>query len=281
MLKRINSLLPSLSQCWVIVFFLIILGGTAIGAITGMVCNALGYNMADLNPLVSYLLPMIAPFGYILLAKGEKDVSVAVEESDFGKIPAVAAYLLLSVAMIAIGYITESLSAWLPMPEAIKQIFEKILSNSVWAFMATVIAAPIIEEFLLRGIMERGLLYHSTPRKAILWSAFFFAVIHLNPWQAIGAFIAGTFLGWVYWRTHSLYACIFIHALNNGTAYLLQLLYPQMPADSTYKDLMELYSPYLYYIVFVIFVVSLVLVLHLLNKKLPVKNFKPTRKIDL
>ena len=279
MFKRISYLLPSLSQCWVIVFFLIILGGTVIGGIAGMICTAMGYNMADMNPLVSYLLPMIAPFGYILWAKGKGTVSVPLEASDFGKIPAVAAYLLMSVAMVAIGYISEPLSSWLPMPEAIKLVFEKILSNSVWAFLATVVAAPVIEEFLLRGIMERGMLYHSTPKKAILWSAFFFAVIHLNPWQAIGAFIAGSFLGWVYWRTHSLLACIFIHAVNNGMAYLLQLMYPNMPADSTYKDLMELYSPYLYYIVFVIFVVSLALILIFLDKKLPVKSFKPTRNI--
>ena len=244
-----------------------------------MVCNAIGYDMTDMNPLISYLLPMIAPLGYILWAQGKGSVSVPLEASDFGKIPAVAAYLLLSVAMIAIGYITEPLSSWLPMPDAIKLVFEKMLSNSGWAFAATVVAAPVIEEFLLRGIMERGLLYHSTPRKAILWSAFFFAVIHLNPWQATGAFVAGTFLGWVYWRTHSLLACIFVHAVNNGMAYLLQLMYPNMPAESTNKDLMELYSPYLYYIVFVIFVVLLALILFILNRKLPVKSFKPTRNI--
>ena len=100
------------------------------------------------------------------------------------------------------------------MPEYMLEIFEKILNNSIWAFITTVVAAPILEEYLLRGVIERGLLKHTTPLQAILWSSFFFAVIHLNPWQAIGAFTAGLFLGWIYWKTRSLTACIFIHAVG-------------------------------------------------------------------
>lgn len=229
--------------------------------------------MSTLNPLVSYLLPILPAFIYIYFAGKDGNTPVPVEKADFGSISPIVAYPLMAVAVLALGFVSEPLSSWLPMPDSIKQIFEKILSGSIWAFATTVIAAPVVEEFLLRGIMMRGLLKHTTPLKAILWSSFFFAVIHMNPWQAIGAFIAGAFLGWIYWRTHSLAACIFIHAVNNGTAYMLQLLFPNLPPDSTYKDFLNLYTDNLYWIVFVIFAVSLAAILLYLNRKLPKEAF--------
>lgn len=245
-----------------------------VGTAVSMACTALGYDMSSLNPLVSYLLPMIPAIAYLMLCKRETSEAIPLENANFGNTGALAVYPMLAIAMLALSFVTEPLSSWLPMPQSIKEIFEKILNNSFWAFITTVIAAPVMEEFLLRGIIERGLLKHTTPMRAILWSAFFFAVIHLNPWQAIGAFIAGIFLGWVYWRTHSLVACIFMHAVNNGTAYFLQLCNPHLPADSTYKDFLNQYSDNLYYAVFVIFAVLLALVLHFLNKRLPKDNFR-------
>ena len=244
------------------------------GTLISVLCTAWGYNMSSLNPLVSYILPMIPAFAYLLFCRKDTSDVIPLENTNFGKTCALAAYPMLAFAMLALGFVTEPLSSWLPMPEAIKAVFEKILKDSFWSFITTVVAAPIIEEFLLRGIIERGLLKHTTPLRAILWSAFFFAIIHLNPWQAIGAFIAGIFIGWVYWRTHSLIACIFIHAVNNGTAYFLQLFNPHLPADSTYKDFLNQYSDNLYYAVFVIFAVLLALILNFLNKRLPEDNFR-------
>jgi hypothetical protein len=100
------------------------------------------------------------------------------------------------------------------------------------------IAAPLCEEWLCRGVIAKGLLRHSTPAKAILWSAFIFALIHGNPWQAVPAFVIGLLLGYVYWKTRSLLPCIFIHFVNNGLSFLLLLLYPALNADSTTHDLL-------------------------------------------
>lgn len=252
---------------------MLVAGGLGVGTLLSVICTLLGYDMASINPLVSYMLPIVPAFIYIFFIGRRSTEDVPVEKASFGGTRPFIAYPLMAIAMLALGFVTEPLSSWLPMPDSIKQIFEKILSDSVWAFATTVIAAPVIEEFLLRGIMERGLLRHTTPANAILWSSFFFAAIHMNPWQAIGAFIAGAFLGWIYWRTHSLIACIFIHAVNNGAAYMLQLLNPGLPPDSTYKDFLNLYNEDLYCIVFVIFAVSLAAILMYFHKKLPKEAF--------
>lgn len=227
----------------------------------------LGFDVASVNPLVSYILPIIPALLYIFFLPAATADAVPLQNGQWGKIHPIAAYPLLAIATIAMGFVSEPLSSWLPMPDHIKAIFEKILSDSFWALMTTVVAAPILEEFLLRGIIERGLLHWLSPWKAILWSAFFFAVIHLNPWQAIGAFIAGILFGWIYWRSRSLSACIFVHMINNGAAYLMQYLFPNLPPDSTYKDLFTVYAPGYYCIVFVIFALLLAAILIFLDKK--------------
>lgn len=268
MSRKIEHYLPSLSQCWVIVFFLIAVGGFGVGLLLQMVGMLLGFDVASLNPLVSYILPIIPALLYIFFSPPTTRYAVPLHDGQWGKVPPVAAYPLLAIATVAMGFVSEPLSSWLPMPDHIKAIFEKILSDSFWAFLATVIAAPVLEEFILRGIIERGLLHWLSPWKAILWSAFFFALIHLNPWQATGAFIAGILFGWIYWKTRSLAACIFAHMTNNATAYLIQYLFPNLPPDSTYKDLFTLHAPGYYCIVFVIFAFLLAAILFYFDKNL-------------
>lgn len=273
MFKKINNFLPSLAQCWVIVFTLIAIGGLGIGTILSLVCAYAGYDVSSINPLVSYMLPILPALVYIFMAKGDAAVSVPLEKRSFGGLGTFTVYIMLAVGTIAMGFVSEPLSSWLPMPDAIKEVFDKILNNTAWAFVTTVVAAPIVEEFILRGVIERGLLKHTTPVNAILWSSFFFALIHLNPWQAIGAFVAGAFIGWIYWRTHSLLACIFMHMVNNGTAFATHLLNPNLAPDSTYKDLLNIHSPNIYWIVFVIFALLLALIIYVFEKKLPKDNF--------
>ena len=86
------------------------------------------------------------------------------------------------------------------------------------SFLVTAIFAPIFEEWLCRGMVLRGLLTKMKPVWAIVISALFFAIIHMNPWQALNAFIIGLVMGYVYYKTGSLLLTMLIHFVNNGTA---------------------------------------------------------------
>ncbi len=86
-------------------------------------------------------------------------------------------------------------------------------------FIALVIAAPILEELIFRGIMLDGLLRIYSPTKAIVVSSLLFGVIHLNPAQFVGGALVGGFMGWVYFHTRSVLATILIHASFNLTAF--------------------------------------------------------------
>ena len=78
---------------------------------------------------------------------------------------------------------------------------------------------PFLEEVVFRGAILRRLLEKRwQPWLAILVSAIFFATAHGNFTQGLTAIMIGTFMGWVYYRTRSIWPCVFIHALNNTTA---------------------------------------------------------------
>ncbi|MFA9371163.1 MAG: lysostaphin resistance A-like protein [Labilibaculum antarcticum] len=148
-------------------------------------------------------------------------------------------WVLLPVVIVmtlAIVIIDSEIGSWIPMPDILMEMFKEMLQPNIWGFLTVVVAAPILEELLMRGIVLDGLLRNYSPWKAIIWSSVFFGVIHLNPWQFITAMIAGIAIGYLYWKTKSLFLCMFIHSLNNGIAFYLMVRY------SDTFDLVELFD---------------------------------------
>jgi len=103
---------------------------------------------------------------------------------------------------------------WFYEPE---NTFMLILSNALFPGFS--------EELFYRGIIARRFFRSYSLRKAILLSAMLFGLMHLNPWQAVNAFFAGIFLGWVYWRYKSIWLCMFFHAYYNTLVMLMPLPY--------------------------------------------------------
>lgn len=129
---------------------------------------------------------------------------------------------VICLTALALMFILDPVMALMPVPEGFNRFMEENNRPNLANFVAMVLAAPVLEELLCRGIMLDGLLQNRRPSTAIVWSAALFAVLHLNPWQGVPAFILGLFLGWVYWKTRSLLPCILIHALNNLIAFILK-----------------------------------------------------------
>ncbi len=106
--------------------------------------------------------------------------------------------------------------------DSVVEMLGNMTGGPFWSsFLLTAIFAPIFEEWLCRGMVLRGLLTKMKPTWAIVLSALFFAVIHMNPWQALNAFIIGVIMGYVYYKTGSLILTMIIHFVNNGTAVVL------------------------------------------------------------
>jgi membrane protease YdiL (CAAX protease family) len=113
----------------------------------------------------------------------------------------------------------------IPVPEALKEAMRTVVgSTGPFTFLYFVIAAPILEELIFRGIMLDGLLKRHTPFTAILVSSILFGLAHLNPWQFVTGFVLGCFFGWVYYRSGSVAACMLMHMSANFSGYVTRLL---------------------------------------------------------
>lgn len=171
--------------------------------------------------LIYYLLAMGVSFFIIHLIRKRKTGSSAFF---FRVNPGIIPFISLGTLGLLFGIITP-LGLLLPMPDSIKKMFmELIQQTGPMSFFTMVVAAPIFEELIFRGIILDGLLKKYTPLKSILISALLFGLVHLNPWQFITGFILGIFSGWVYYHTRSLLACIIIHATANLTGFFLRFI---------------------------------------------------------
>ena len=166
--------------------------------------------------------------------------------------------LLAAGLTIAAGYLADPVVTLLPeMPEFLEQALESMVNGNVLINLLCVsVFAPFFEEWLCRGMVLRGLLARNVkPVWAILFSAFFFAFIHFNPWQAIPAFMLGCLFGYVYYKTRSLSLTMLMHCVNNTLAVVLG----QIDSLKDMKSWMDVLEPQLFWIIFAACVLFLVL----------------------
>ena len=118
-------------------------------------------------------------------------------------------------------------------PEEFSKIHEIMTINSpLSAFFivgVVIFIAPFVEELIFRGFFQRILEHRlKDVTKAVLYSALTFAFIHFNPWWVVQIYIIGVFMGFVAWRTNSIWISFILHAINNGIA----VLFTHLPAGS-------------------------------------------------
>ena len=138
--------------------------------------------------------------------------------------------------------------------DVMMESLSKVTGGPFWSsFLLTAIFAPIFEEWLCRGMVLRGLLTRMKPAWAIVISALFFALIHMNPWQALNAFIIGVVMGYVYFKTGSLLLTMLIHFVNNGTAVICA----QIPSLEQYDYWMDMIGHQTYWVVYILSLIVL------------------------
>ena len=82
--------------------------------------------------------------------------------------------------------------------------------------LALVLVGPFMEELVFRMGIQRHLMRHRMhPWVAIAVSSVIFGVIHGNPAQIPGAVLFGVVLGWLYWRSGTIWMPVAAHAFNN------------------------------------------------------------------
>jgi len=109
--------------------------------------------------------------------------------------------------------------------------FASLLRSELGWLFALVIGggAPLAEELLFRGFLLGALSRASLGFfGAALVTTLAWTVLHAgySGFGLVEVFIAGLFFCWVLWRTGSLWAPIFCHALYNGSNLILLWMIP-------------------------------------------------------
>lgn len=176
----------------------------------------------EASTLCYYLLAIGVPFLIVYSIRKDKtkikSFNLTVENKRIIPVIVVCSVTLLFGVVSPIGNL-------IPMPESIKKAFMALTSQSgILTFVVMVIAAPILEELIFRGIILDGLLRVYSPVKSILVSSFLFGFVHLNPWQFVTGLVIGIFSGWVYYKTRSLLPSIIIHAAANLSGFAMRFI---------------------------------------------------------
>ena len=257
-------------------FALFLLGSLLGSLISGAFILMMGSSDAIMqySMLIAYPVSFIPPLLYAS-AKSRRneyfDKGYALDSNNFGVKGGFKMAVIVSVATLAAAFVCEPLSVMLPdMPETLKKSLEMLMNGPLWvALLSVSVFAPLFEEWLCRGLVLRGLLKHMNPTGAILTSAAFFAVLHMNPWQAIPAFILGILFGYVYYRTGSLKLTMLMHCVNNTFSVLLS----RIPGLEDIESFMDILSPWAYagiYLACVLMLASAVILI----TGIPVKDTK-------
>ncbi|MPQ45701.1 CPBP family intramembrane metalloprotease [Marinifilum sp. N1E240] len=218
-----RSAYPTVKQGWGIIgILLIIVIGYSLPV--GLIQLALGDTLKGPMSFINYAVPFIILIFVtrIWWKKNPKNENTLLFKSfPLAILPAV---VIITLAMLIVNV---EITSWVPAPEWLMELFKDMAQDNLWGLITIAVAAPILEEILMRGIVLDGMLKNYNPWKAIIWSAVLFGIMHFNPWQFVSAFFIGIVMGYLYWKTKSLALTIFIHALNNGTAFYLMKMNPE------------------------------------------------------
>ena len=200
--------------------------------------------------------------------EGIPEGGIPLDSNNFGQLGGFKLALIVSFATLAAAFVAEPLNLLLPeMPEILKKALEQLTEGPLWVTLLSVsIFAPLFEEWLCRGLVLRGLLQKLNPFSAIAVSATFFAILHMNPWQAIPAFLLGLLFGYVYYKTGSLKLTMLMHCVNNTFAALTTRI-PTLEVAETFMDVL---SPWAYICVFVacvLIICSILVILRGINQQ--------------
>lgn len=112
----------------------------------------------------------------------------------------------------------------------IKTIFGKVniaqppTAETAWGLLLSVLviggSAGICEELLFRGTIQRGFESFGAV-KSILVTSVLFGLMHVDFQRFLGTFLLGGIIGFIVYRTNSIYGGILAHFTNNSTAVIL------------------------------------------------------------
>ena len=120
-------------------------------------------------------------------------------------------------ALLAISFISSRVLSGYPKQESVQKLAEMQSLNEVLNIACyALVVAPVLEEFLFRGILFRAMKRPFGVGPALVISGILFGLVHQNVLSFVPLTFLGIILALSYERTGDLRTCILIHAGFNG-----------------------------------------------------------------
>jgi len=129
-----------------------------------------------------------------------------------------AAATAYAAFMLAMGW---RLQGWNSDPT---RFFPHDLFGSAVLIFIVVIAAPVAEEIVFRGVLLPSLVAHIGEGRAIAVTAVVFSAMHLNMFSFLPILLVGWVLAWLYLRSGSLWVSIVGHSAFNALGVVVVLM---------------------------------------------------------
>lgn len=150
-------------------------------------------------------------------------------------------------------------------------IIPKTLTEGVFGALAVCVLAPMLEEFLLRGVIMHYLKKYGIIINLAM-SSLAFALLHFAPDTIIVMFFLGVLFGVIRVITNSIWPCVIAHSANNLFAYVLMFTPEFLPETNIFLVILSI----------LIFPAVFCLLIKLSSKTSREYNFyKPTQKPGL
>ncbi len=143
--------------------------------------------------------------------------SLAVQLKRFGFLQRYAWYgLLILPGLLLLNYSYSSFLMYLePNLHSFTDELSKTGFGPVGKLVVICLVPGITEEIAYRGLIQHWLQTAVKPWRAIILASALFTAMHLSVLSAPYIFLLGLLLGWLKWKTGSLYPSMLVHILHN------------------------------------------------------------------
>ena len=267
-LEKFTYYIPGVADMFILLGLLLV--GALVGGIAAAPLTlALGRDVAtEYTMIISYPLMFIPPMLYASIKSRNNSImksGLRLDNRHFSPLGGALCALLVILATLSAAFCSDAILSFMPeMPSWLEEALKSMTQGTLWInFLCVSIFAPFFEEWLCRGMILRGLLGNKVrPVWAIVISAVFFAFIHLNPWQAVPAFLLGCLFGYVYYKTGSLKLTMLMHFANNT----FSLVMSNIDAFKDVESWLEVLPGARYWTLFATAILLLVLIIQAFRK---------------
>ena len=185
--------------------------------------------------ITEFVLILVPPLAFLLVFKFDLKKVLRLNNPGIVNLCLVFGIMIFSLPVIGV---LNLLNYWV-----IKEIFGKYeifqapISTQSWGLLAGIfvigVSAGICEEVLFRGVIQRGFEKFGAI-KSIFITAFLFGLMHMDFQRFLGTFVLGALLGYLTYKSNSLFCSIFAHFANNSIAVCLT--YASLKANEFLKE---------------------------------------------